>query len=163
MRKINVTVGVILTALTVSLLPELKAAQDEQAATPANRVVGTWLADITPAGGFPPPFRMLVTYTSDGTLIATQNDAMVPPFFLSPAHGAWASKHGAISATVLQFASDPAGNYVGILTATYSIRMDSRNSQIISVAVRLVAPDGTEVFSGSGAGTATRVVADAVE
>src|SRR6185295_14673848 len=52
-------------------------------------IVGTWIVDVTPTGeGAPPPFKALTTFHSDGTLVETETDALIPPF-ITPGHGLW--------------------------------------------------------------------------
>src|SRR6187401_2030594 len=78
-----------------------------------SSVPGVWMIDVTPDDVVPPPFTILITFNSDGTLTETQNDMNLPPFLLTAGHGVWTTLgNDAAVLRIVQLASDPSGNPV---------------------------------------------------
>jgi len=58
----------------------------------APQMEGTWLVTVSPAGGAPPPFPALVTYSAGGGLVVT--DSSFPPTQGNVYQGTWVRKGG---------------------------------------------------------------------
>jgi hypothetical protein len=65
--KAKPIVAIIVLALVVSL----GALTPVDATAGQKSLVGSWIVDVTPDQPGPPPFRNLVTITSDGTIVNT--------------------------------------------------------------------------------------------
>ena len=75
---------------------------------------------------------------------------MVPPFFLSPGHGSWTkSGSDAAAITLVQFASDPSGNYVGTLRSRAVARIIGQKLEY-TIRVDLVDENGVVLISERG-------------
>ena len=134
----------------------------EPLANKGDSLVGSWFLDVTPDGPVPAPFKMLMTFTSDGTLTETQNDALAPPFFLTPGHGVW-GKVGKrrYALKMVQLAFDSAGGYTGKLTLNATITEGEQDDKISMVMqVKVQDADGNLIFSTGGVAQGTRIRLD---
>ena len=121
--------------------------------------VGAWLIDATPAQNIVPPFKMLMTFHADETLVETQNDLLALPFFATTGHGAWErTGNDTYRFTMVQLLFDP--NFTGTLTgmlkssATVTVSGDTLSG---AATVEVTDPSGTVLFAGSGSLAGTRI------
>jgi hypothetical protein len=150
---------ILRTALALALL----ALSTTVAAAKDHALAGSWLIDATPAQDIVPPFKMLMTFHTDETLVETQNDQLALPFFATTGHGVWErTAPNTYSFTMLQLLFDP--NFTGTLVGTLKTRgtVVVHGSTIFSgeVAVEITDTDGNLLFSGGGAVDGKRIVSE---
>ncbi len=89
----------------------------------APRIEGTWIVTVTPAGGVPPPFPALVTYSAGGGMVVT--DSSFPPTQGNVYQGTWARRGGhEIEFTFLGFQYDSAGVHSGYVRVTEIVTLE---------------------------------------
>jgi hypothetical protein len=75
----------------------------------AQLLTGSWLTQVTPdpASGVG-PFRQLITFNADGTMVEIDDGAPGPPFPTGPGQGVWRkTRSGAFNYTYLNLIYDP--------------------------------------------------------
>ena len=123
---------------------------------------GSWEGVVTSLNGGPPPFRMLMTFTSDGGFIGSADgDNAVA----SPAHGVWeqiGSKDSrTYSVTFRQIYYNPDSSSTGSVTVRQKFTLNDAGDAMEGPAeVKIYAPDGTHVFTGLSTATAARIQSD---
>jgi len=125
-------------------------------------LVGTWIVDVTPTGeGAPPPFKALTTFHSDGTLVETETDALIPPF-ITPGHGLWEKiRANEFSFKIVFLTFDEQGNSTGMAIVRGTVFTNSGPDLYDSPArVEFFDPDGNFMFGGDASGTGKRVKID---
>lgn len=121
--------------------------------------VGSWEGVVTNLQGGPPPFRVLMTFTADGGFIGTgDGDNAVG----SPQHGVWEPIGGKNSRTYAvtfrQLYYLPDATSTGSATIRQTVILnESGDTWQGPFEVKIFAPDGTNVFTGGGTATATRI------
>src|SRR5437870_5494705 len=78
-------------AVTQTFAQEQNNQNDETQSLPSrnNDLTGAWLTNVTPPPVAGPPFQGIFTFTSDGTMIATQAGGPMPALG-NPQLGLWA-------------------------------------------------------------------------
>ena len=120
---------------------------------------GSWEGVVTSLNGGPPPFRVLMTFTADGSFIGTADgDNAVG----SPQHGVWEQIGGKNSrtyaATFRQLFYLPDSTSTGSGTVRQTVILNEAGDAWQGPAeVKIFAPDGTLVFTGAATATATRI------
>lgn len=121
-------------------------------------VVGSWEVDHIPGPGGPPPFPMLLTIHSDGTVV--ESDAGPPtPHLFTAGHGSWApSGRREFLVTYRQINFDEAANVTGYFKARCKITLNRAGTGFTgAVVVDFYDPLGAPVFSGEGTLTGRRL------
>jgi len=100
----------LLAAALLSTAPVPPVAAASGAADSAQILVGTWETLVTPdAASGVPPFRQLITFHADGTLVEIDDGAPGPPFPATAGHGAWTrTRSGGFAFTYVNLVYDPA-------------------------------------------------------
>ena len=151
------------TAASVLLCGVLLALSTIGAQAKDQLLVGAWLIDATPDQNIVPPFKMLMTFHADETLVETQNDLLAPPFFATTGHGAWErTGNGTYRFTMVQLLFDPyfSGTLAGTLKsrATVTVIGDTLSGE---ATVEVSDTAGNVLFAGSGSLAGTRIVSQA--
>ena len=128
--------------------------------TPAwTSPTGSWEGVVTNLGGGPPPFRVLMNFTSDGGFTGSgDGDNAVG----SPQDGVWehvgskSSRTYAVTFRQLFYASDSTSQGYAKIRQTV-ILSESGETWTGPFAIQIFAPDGTLVFTGGGNATANRI------
>ncbi|MEO7539837.1 MAG: hypothetical protein ABIV21_07405 [Pyrinomonadaceae bacterium] len=121
--------------------------------------VGSWEGVVTSIGGGPPPFRVLMNFTADGGFTGSgDGDSAVG----SPQYGVWERIGGKSSrtytATFRQLFYNPDSTPTGSGTVQQKVILNEAGDAWSGPAVvRIYAPDGTLVFTGTATATATRI------
>jgi len=122
-------------------------------------IAGSWLITPTVPGG--PPFKVLINFNEDGTLVgAAQGDVDVQALVNSAGLGAWAHLGGrTFASTLLQIIYTPTGgNLVGLFKARGIHTLDSSGNEWSSTfKFEVFDPAGNVVFSGEGTAQAQRI------
>ncbi len=145
-----------ISALAVAGAPVPAAATDSRAS--ASDFVGSWEVVHTPELGGPPPFLCLFTFHADGTMV--ESDAGPPtPQFYSAGHGVWKQTgQREITLTYRQLGYEDGMSLTGTLTVRIRLRLNRTKTEISGPAnVEFFLPDGTSVFSGTGAVRGVRI------
>ena len=123
---------------------------------------GSWQGVVTNVGGGPPPFRVLMNFTADGGFTGSgDGDASASPSG-SPQYGVWervgdrASRTYAV--TFRQIFYNPDSSSAGSARMQQTVILnESGDAWHGPFVVRIYAPDGTLVFTGTGTAAATRI------
>jgi len=129
-------------------------------------IEGTWLVTVSTAGGVPPPFPALITYSAGGGMVVT--DSSFPPTRGNVYQGTWARKSDReFVFTFLGFqytrgvpgrGSPPSGVHSGFVRVLETVTLDSSGDSYRGVAVfQLLDLNGNVVFSEPNTTTASRV------
>jgi hypothetical protein len=113
-----------------------------------KRILGTWLAEVTPADG--EPFQAMVTFSPGGGLVETESTNP------GTALGSWESRgRGRVAFTFQGFSLDAEGAPAGrsVVRSEVFVRGDTFSGPF---EVTFFDPQGNVVFSGRGTATATR-------
>lgn len=150
----RIFIGLIITAMTaITALAQINNAPQWTSPT------GSWEGVVTNVGGGPPPFRVLMNFTADGGFTGSgDGDNAVG----SPQYGVWErvgdknSRTYAVTFRQLFYNADSssAGSARMQQTVILNEAGDMWNGPFV---VRIYAPDGTLVFTGTGTATATRI------
>lgn len=129
---------------------------------PRTLPTGAWEGVVTNLQGGPPPFRMLMTFTSDGNWIGSSDGDSNGA---SATHGLWEQIGDGNSRTFSITARQIQYNQNSVPTASVTIRQKftlnaAGDAMEGPFEVKIFLPDGTLVFTGGGVSTATRVVSD---
>ena len=125
-------------------------------------LTGTWIVDVHPQGEFAPPsFKSLTTFNSDGTLVETESDALIPPF-ITPGHGVWEKvRNNEFAFKIVFLTFDEQGNSTGTAVVKGTIFTNGGPNQYDSPArVEFFDGDGNFLFGGDATGTGTRIKLD---
>lgn len=135
------------------------AASAQTIAPPAwTSPTGSWEGVVTNEVG-PPPFRVLMNFTADGGFTGSgDGDNAVG----SPQYGVWeriGSKNSRTYAvTFRQLFYNPDSSPAGYARMQQTVILnESGDTWTGPFVVRIYAPDGTLVFTGTGTATATRI------
>jgi hypothetical protein len=123
---------------------------------------GSWEGVVTSIGGGPPPFRVLMNFTKDGGFIGSGDGDSSTNRSGSPQYGVWErigdknSRTYSVTFRQLFYASDSTSLGSARMQQTVILNEsgDTWNGPFV---VRIYAPDGTLVFTGTGTATATRI------
>lgn len=113
-----------------------------------QRILGTWLAEVSPADG--EPFQAMVTFSPGGGLVETESTNP------GTALGSWESRgRGRVAFTFQGFQFDAEGAPAGrsVVRSEVIVRGDTFSGPF---EVEVFDPQGNVVFSGRGTATATR-------
>src|SRR5438046_798738 len=89
MNAKRLCLALIITATIATIAGAQYSTSDVGIRAAKGDITGTWFVDVNPQGeGAPPPFKVLVTFHSDGTIVETESDTLIPPF-ITPGHGVW--------------------------------------------------------------------------
>ena len=138
----------------------------------ADGLTGTWRVTITlkdcVTGTPRPPFRSLLTFGSDGTLVETTNNPAFRPGQRGPGHGAWDRVGGrtfsAASEAFIMFSSDPSpappspGFTKGLqrISQTITLTHDSPNAFSSVASVQFFDDAGTLLNEGCATAVGSR-------
>jgi len=125
-------------------------------------LTGTWLVDVHPQGeGAPPPFKALTTFFSDGTLVETESDTLIPPF-ITPGHGVWEKiRTNQFAFKIVFLTFDGQGNYTGTAKVTGTVFTNNGPDTYDSPAtVSFFDAGGNFMFGGDASGSGERVKLD---
>lgn len=125
-------------------------------------LTGSWLLTITPNGGFPPPFKALVTFNADGGLVGASQGDVCECGVATAGHGAWTkTADRRYSFTFLQISYDFQGNFTG----TSKVRLNVTLNQSADVftgpyQLDVFGSDGSLLFSATGITQGRRIVVE---
>jgi hypothetical protein len=160
-RRTHLTTSFVIAAVLAKLAVAPTASAQPALLHGGRSLAGAWLIDATPAQPIVPPFKMLMTFHADETLVETQNDLLAPPFFATTGHGVWerTGRH-TYSFTMVQLLFDPnfTGTLVGTLKTRASVTLDKANSLSGYAEVEITDTQGNVLFTGDGALEGTRIV-----
>ena len=123
---------------------------------------GSWEGVVTNVGGGPPPFRVLMNFTSDGGFTGSgDGDNSVG----SPQYGVWErvgdKNSRTYAVTFRQLFYNPDSSSAGSARMQQTVILnDAGDTWSGPFVVKIYAPDGTLVFTGTGTATATRIVSE---
>jgi hypothetical protein len=119
---------------------------------------GSWEGVFTPEDGGPPPFRILFTFGTDGTVVAS--DAGPPtPQNNTAEHGAW-ERTGDREFTIIykQFLFNALGELDGTFKGRVRFKLDELRREISGlVKVNIYDPTGQEIIAGAGTIKCTKI------
>lgn len=120
--------------------------------------VGSWEGVLTPEDGGPPPFRILFTFGTDGTVVVS--DAGPPnPQNNTAEHGAW-ERTGDHEFTIIykQFLFNQNGDLDSTFKGRIRFKLDELRREISGlVKVNIYDPTGEEVIAGAGTIKCTKI------
>jgi hypothetical protein len=123
-------------------------------------IAGTWYVHATPNGG--PPFRGLITFSEGGGMIASAQGDNLPAFnsLATPGHGAWTRTGNRVFLfTFVQILYGPDGEYEGEIRVRHNATMNRAGTTWNgNLTLEVFDPTGELVHTGTGSGTATRIV-----
>ncbi|MGI8408273.1 MAG: hypothetical protein ACR2M8_00145 [Pyrinomonadaceae bacterium] len=150
----KISIAVIIAAVTVAVFAQSDNRPNWH--SPA----GSWQGVVTNDGGFPPPFRVLMTFDGDGGFVGTgDGDNAVG----SPQHGVWERIGGKSSRTYAvtfrQLFYNPDSSPTGLMKARQTVILnESGDAWQGPFQIDIYAADGTTLlFSGTGTAAATRI------
>jgi hypothetical protein len=125
-----------------------------------NSIAGTWYVLATPDG--PPPFRGLITFSEGGGMIASAQGDNLTTFnsLATPGHGAWTrTGNREFLFTFIQILYNGEGEYDGEIRIRHNAVMNKAGTHWNGfLTLEVFNPAGDLVFTGTGSGTATRIV-----
>ena len=122
----------------------------------APRIEGTWLVTVTPAGGVPPPFPSLVTYSAGGGMVVT--DSSFPPAQGNVYQGTWVRKGNQFEFTFLGFQYDSAGVHSGYVRVFETVTLEQSGDAYNGAGTfQLLDLNQNVVFSEGDTTHATRI------
>jgi hypothetical protein len=125
-------------------------------------LTGAWLVNVNPQGeGAPPPFKALATFHSDGTIVETESDTLIPPF-ITPGHGVWEKvRNNEFAFKILFLTFDGQGNYTGTAKVRGTVFTNNGPDEYTSPAsVEFFDVDGNFLFGGDASGKGERIKLD---
>ncbi len=126
--------------------------------------IGSWEGIFTPEEGGPPPFRILFTFGTGGTVVAS--DAGPPtPQNNSAEHGAW-ERTGNNEFTIIykQLLFNNAGELDGTFKGRVRFRLNRRGTEIIGVGkVNIYDAAGNEIIAGAGIVKCTKIRVESLD
>ena len=123
---------------------------------------GSWEGVVTNVGGGPPPFRVLMNFTADGGFTGSgDGDNSVG----SPQYGVWErvgdKNSRTYAVTFRQLFYNPDSSSAGSARMQQTVILnDAGDTWSGPFVVKIYAPDGTLVFTGTGTATASRIVSE---
>ena len=123
--------------------------------------IGSWEGIFTPEEGGPPPFRILFTFGTGGTVVAT--DAGPPnPQLNSSEHGAWKYiGNREFLVTYKQLLFNDKGELDGLFKGRIRFRVNRTGTEIVGpVIVDIADPEGHPILSGAGKVKCTKIQAE---
>jgi hypothetical protein len=161
MNPKRIFLALVTTAVIATIAGAQYSANEYTTKAKKADLTGTWLVDVTPQGeGAPPPFKALASFHSDGTLVETESDTLVPPF-ITPGHGVW-SKVGSSEFTflIVFLTFDSQGNFTGTAKARSQLTMTGPDTYSDRATVEFFDNDGNLLFGGDAIGMGSRVKID---
>jgi hypothetical protein len=147
-------------ALILAAMTTISAFAQSNNAPQWTSPAGAWIGTITSGPGGPPPFRVLMTFTSDGNFIGTADgDSFAGG---SPSLGVWervgdpSSRKYAATFLQIFYATDSSPTALVKVRQTFILNRLG-NTMEGPATVDIFLPDGTLVFAGTATGTATRI------
>lgn len=151
-RKISIVL-IILAMTAVTAFSQVRKAPEWTSPT------GSWQGVVTNTGGGPPPFRVLMNFTADGGFTGSgDGDNSVG----SVQYGVWErigdanSRIYAVTFRQLFYNADASSAGSARMQQTVILN-EAGDTWTGPFVVRIYAPDGTLVFTGTGTATATRI------
>ena len=164
-RRTVLTTAAVFAAVLTQLAAATTASAQPQLA-PDKTIVGSWLIDATPAQPIVPPFKMLMTFHADETIVETQHDLLAPPFFATTGHGVWKrSGRNTYSLTMVQLLFDAnfTGTRVGTLKTRATVTLHQPHSLSARAEVEITDTQGNVLFAGDGSLEGTRIVPEPLQ
>lgn len=128
-----------------------------------NKITGSWYVTSTPNGG-PPPFKAMITFSEGGGMIASaQGDILLNINSLATAgHGAWArTGNRQFLFTFRQIFYTADGSYDGGIKVRHTANMNKAGTAWTGqLTAEFYNALDEVVFTSTGSGTATRIVAE---
>ena len=123
---------------------------------------GSWEGVVTSINGGPPPFRVLMIFTADGGFIGSGDGDSSTNRSGSPQYGVWEQIGGKASRTYAvtfrQLFYAPDSTSLGSATIRQTVILNESGDTWEGPAeVKIFAPDGTLVFTGTATAIATRI------
>ncbi len=143
-----------------SILDVIERAKEAQ----RKAFTGSWEGVFTPEAGGPPPFRILFTFGSDGTVVAT--DAGPPaPHLASSEHGAWErSGNNEFLVTYKQLLFDQDGNLDSLFKGRVKFNLNNAGNEINgTVLIDLFDPQGNKFLAGAGTIKCTKITVEPLD
>ena len=148
----------VLMTLALTILTTVSALAQTNNTPAWTSPTGSWEGVVTPIGG-PPPFRVLMNFTADGGFTGSgDGDSAVG----SPQYGVWErigdrnSRTFALTFRMLRYNPDSTSTGTHIIQQTVILNA-AGDTWTGPGIVRIYTPDGTLVFSGPAAATASRI------
>lgn len=113
--------------------------------------IGSWEGVFTAEEGGPPPFQIMLTFGSDGTVIGSDVGPPTPQL-ANPEHGAW-ERTGDNEFTIIykQLIVDENGNLANTFKGRVKFILDPAKSEISGIVkVNLYDAEGHELINGEG-------------
>lgn len=162
MNAKRVFLALIITAAVATIAAAQYTATEYGTKAKKADLTGTWFVDARPQGeGAPPPFKVLATFHSDGTIVETESDTLIPPF-ITPGHGVWEKvRNNEFAFKVMFLTFDGQGNYTGTAKVHGNIFTNESPDRYTSPAsVEFFDVDGNFLFGGDATGTGERIKLD---
>jgi hypothetical protein len=154
-RKISALVALLVISAGGVIAQERASAPGDQ-----NSITGSWEVNAIPDGG--PGFRGLITFSEGGGMIASaQGDNLLNQGSLAtPGHGSWVrTGNRAFLFTFVQILYDANGAYDGKIRVRHTATLNTSGSAWSGqLTLEVFDPGDNLVFTGTGGGTATRIV-----
>jgi hypothetical protein len=130
--------GIIAVALTAAA-PKIAAGGGNTQGNSSHGLAGTWKVNVTRNNL--PPFKSLATFTTDGTLVLTNN---VLGFLESTGHGVWTrTSNREFAVTAMHFEFNANSQFVATAKTRITLTLDETGD-------RFGGPFIAEVFDASG-------------
>jgi hypothetical protein len=162
MNAKRIFLAVIITAAVATIAGAQYNANEFGPKAKKADLTGTWMVTVNPQGeGAPPPFKVLATFHSDGTLVETESDTLIPPF-ITPGHGVWEKvRNNEFAFKILFLTFDGQGNYTGTAKARGTVFTNNGPDEYTSPArVEFFDSDGNFLFGGDASGKGERIKLD---
>jgi hypothetical protein len=155
----------ILTSVLASVTFTAGAAA-QGAATDSQQPAGSWIGVISVPGNPFPPFRCLLTFGRDGTVIVSQA-TLVPmggpaPLVFSAAHGLWRkTAEGQIAVKFVSLLHDTDAQFLGTAVMSGHLSINPGSGELTGqVEAADALPDGTVFLAFTANLAATRIRLD---
>ena len=150
--------ALIITAIIATVAVAQYSAKEHGTQAKKPDLTGTWIVNVTPQGeGAPPPFKALASFHSDGTMVETESDTLIPPF-ITPGHGVWSKVDRNEFTFLLIFLTfDNQGNFTGTAKARSNGAFDGPDAYTDRATVEFFDADGNFLFGGEAIGEGRRI------
>jgi len=148
----------IMTGVVATLITVLGAWSSPTAAQASDQDLGgSWIFTVTPEGM--PPVTDLITFTTDGAMMASLNDPTLT--HASTGHGAWvANGDGSVGFTFMRFVNipGPEGNFTATVKVRGTITLNETSDELSGpFEFDVFDPSGNKLFTAGGTFEATRI------
>jgi hypothetical protein len=154
-------IAILTVLVAVTALPAAAQLHDRQADAESANPVGSWILTVTPDPSLGiPPFRELMTFHSDGTLVMVDDNAPAPPFPFTPGHGVWKRSSSGIVFRVVNLLFDPA-TYASSGQTSIVNRIKVSGDDLTGAGhAKFFDIDGNLMFEADGTLTGQRITVD---